>query len=51
MHVIANDELGKAVGHVADIKDALSGLGDVDLKDVFGSIHGVIANNTGNGAR
>ena len=42
MCIAANNELGQAVGHVADIKDALTDVGNVDLKDVIGAIHDVV---------
>ncbi|XP_067928306.1 uncharacterized protein [Watersipora subatra] len=38
----ANSELSQVVGHVGDIKDSLSGLGDVDLKDVLGTVNDVV---------
>jgi len=44
-HFIANHELGQTVGHVADIKDALGGIGNVDVGDVLGAVHDVIDQN------
>lgn len=41
-YISANHELPTAVGHVADIKDGLSDIGNVDLKDIFGAVHDVI---------
>lgn len=40
--ILASHELETAVGHVADIKDGLADVGDLDLKDVFDVIHDVV---------
>jgi len=38
-HLAGNHKLGQTVGHVADIKDTLGGIGNVDVGDVFGAVH------------